>query len=263
MSPRGLARRRRLVALVRLAVLSDIHGNFLALEAVLADLREERVEEFVCLGDVVLGPQPTETLGRVRALGCPVVMGNWDAWLLEGFPRAQDDPMRRFVEQGEWWARSVSADDRAFVRTFVPQLELDLDGLATLCFHGSPASYDEMILATTPHDELLGMLDGFEHQLMLAGHTHVQLARMIEGRLVVNPGSVGLPFRGVPFGELQLVSPWAEYALIEIENGRLSVVLRRAHYDVEEMLRLVIGSGAPHATWWAETWVRTGAARES
>ena len=51
-------------------------------------------------------------------------MGNWDAWLLEGFPRAQDDPMRRFVEQGEWWARSVSADDRAFVRTFVPQLEL-------------------------------------------------------------------------------------------------------------------------------------------
>ena len=70
-----------------------------------------------------------------------------------------------------------------------------------------------MILATTPHDELLGMLDGFEHQLMLAGQTHVQLARMIEGRLVVNPGSVGLPFRGVPFGELQLVSPWAEYAL--------------------------------------------------
>ena len=68
---------RRLVALVRLAVLSDIHGNFRALEAVLADLRDQRVEEFVCLGDVVLGPQPTETLGRVRALGCPVVMGNW------------------------------------------------------------------------------------------------------------------------------------------------------------------------------------------
>jgi len=51
-------------------------------------------------------------------------MGNWDAWLLEGFPRAPDDPMRRFVEQGEWWASKVSDKDRAFVRTFVPQVEL-------------------------------------------------------------------------------------------------------------------------------------------
>ena len=248
---------------MRLAVLSDIHGNLPALEAVLAVLRDERVEELVCLGDVVPGPQSRETLGRLRALGCPVVMGNWDAWLLEGFPQAQSDPMRRFVEQGEWWARELSAEDRDLVRTFVPQVELDVDGFPILCFHGSPASHDEMILATTPHDELLGMLDGFEHQLMLAGHTHVQMARMIEGRLVVNPGSVGLPFRGVPFGELQVISPWAEYALVEIESGRLSVDLRRAHYDVGELLRLVIASGAPHATWWAETWVTTGTTRES
>jgi putative phosphoesterase len=248
---------------VRLGVLSDIHGNLPALEAVLTDLRAEHVEEFVCLGDVGLGPQPTETLGRVRALGCPVVMGNWDVWMLEGFPHASGDPMKRFVEQGEWWAAKVSAEDRAFVRTFVPQFELQLEGFQILCFHGSPASYDEMILATTPHDELLGMLEGFEHQLMLAGHTHVQLVRMIEGRLVVNPGSVGLPFRGVPFGERQLISPWAEYALVEIENGRLSVDVRRARYDIDDMLRRVVASGAPHATWWAETWVRTGETRQS
>ena len=98
---------------------------------------------------------------------------------------------------------------------------------------------------------------------MLAGHTHVQMARMIGGRLVVNPGSVGLPFRGLPVGELQVISPWAAYALIEIEKGRISVDLRRAHHDVEELLRHVIASGAPHATWWAETWVPTGTTRTS
>ena len=119
-----------------------------------------------------------------------------------------------------------------------------------------------MILATTPHDELLGMLDGIEHQLMLAGHTHVQLARMIDGRLVVNPGSVGLPFEVCHSASYSSYRPWAEYALIEIKNGRLSVDLRRAPYDVGEMLRLTIGSGAPHATWWAETWLRNGATRE-
>lgn len=242
-----------------LAVLSDIHGNLPALEAVLAELERERVDELVCLGDVALGPQPAETVARVGSLGCAVVMGNWDAWVLEGFPTAQGDPWARFVDQGEWWARKLSVEDRAFVRTFVPRVELRLDGVPVLCFHGSPVSHDEMILATTPHDELLRMLAGFDHPLMLAGHTHVQLARVVEGTLVVNPGSVGLPFRGLPAGELQLISPWAEYALVRVEDGRLSVDLRRTSYDVEGMLRRTIDSGVPHAEWWAQTWVRADA----
>jgi putative phosphoesterase len=242
---------------VLLAVLSDIHGNLPALEAVLAELERERVDELVCLGDVAVGPQPVETLARVRTLGCVVVMGNWDAWVLDGFPPLRGDPWRRFIEQGKWWAGKLSAEDRACVRTFVPRIELRLDGVAVLCFHGSPRSYDEMILATTPHDELLRMLAGFDQPLMLAGHTHVQLARLVEGTLVVNPGSVGLPFRGIPIGELQRISPWAEYALVRVEDGRLSIDLRRTSYDVEDMLQRTIESGAPHAEWWAETWERS------
>jgi diadenosine tetraphosphatase ApaH/serine/threonine PP2A family protein phosphatase len=113
-----------------------------------------------------------------------------------------------------------------------------------------------MILATTPHNELLRMLEGFGHPLMLAGHTHVQLARVVNGTLVVNPGSVGLPFRGLPAGEMQQISPWAEYALVRIEDSRTSVELRRTSYDVDGMLQQTIESGVPHAAWWAETWVR-------
>ena len=241
---------------VLLAALSDIHGNLPALEAVLAELERETVDELVCLGDVALGPHPSKTVARVRGLGCPVVMGNWDAWVLEGFPAAHEDPWKRFVEQGEWWARKLSAEDRAFLRTFVPWTELRVDGVSVLCFHGSPISYDHMILATTPHDDLLRMLEGFDHPLMLAGHTHVQLARVINGTLVVNPGSVGLPFRGLPAGESQVISPWAEYALVHIEDSRISVELRRTSYDVDGMLQHTIESGAPHAAWWAKTWVR-------
>ena len=240
---------------VLLAAISDIHGNLPALEAVLAELERERVDELVCLGDVALGPQPAETVARIQGLGCAVVMGNWDAWVLEGFPPAYEDPWKRFVEQGEWWARKLSAEDRAFLGTFDPQIELRVDGVRVLCFHGSPLSYDDVILSTTPHNELLGMLEGLDHPLMLAGHTHVQLVRVVEGTLVVNPGSVGLPFRGVPAGELQLISPWAEYALIRIEDSRISVDLRRTSYDVDRMIRHTIESGAPHAAWWAETWL--------
>jgi diadenosine tetraphosphatase ApaH/serine/threonine PP2A family protein phosphatase len=90
---------------------------------------------------------------------------------------------------------------------------------------------------------------------MLGGHTHVQLVRVVEGTLFVNPGSVGLPFRGLPLGRLQPISPWAEYALVRVDGERLSVDLRRAPYDVEEMLEHTIASGAPHADWWAATWL--------
>jgi len=243
---------------VLLAVLSDFHGNLPALDAVLAELEHGRVDELVCLGDVALGPQPAETVARVRGLGCAVVMGNWDAWTLEGSHPRREIHGGNFIEQGEWWARKLSPEDRAFVRTFVSRIELRLDAVPVLCFHGSPSSFDDTILATTPHEEVVRLLAGFDCPLMLAGHTHVQLVRAVEGTLVVNPGSVGLPFRGVPLGELQLISPWAEYALVRIEDGRLSVDLRRAPYDVEGMLQRTIESGAPHAEWWAETWVRTG-----
>jgi predicted phosphodiesterase len=154
---------------VLLAVPSDIHGNLPALEAVLEQLEGESVDELVCLGDVALGPQPSETLARIRALDCPVVMGNWDAWALEGFPPPQGEPWRKFVEQGEWWAGKLSAGDRAFMRTFVPRIELQLEGVHVLCFHGSPGSYDDMILATTAHEKLLDLFAGFDQPLMLGG----------------------------------------------------------------------------------------------
>ena len=239
-----------------LAVVSDIHGNLPALEAVLAELEADDVDELICLGDVALGPQPRETLERVRGLGCAVVMGNWDAWILEGFPQASKEPWSRFVEQGEWWAGKLSAGDRSFVRTFQPRVELQLGEAEVVCFHGSPSSYDDMILATTAHEELLRLLNDCHQPLLLGGHSHVQLVRVIEGSLLVNPGSVGLPFRGIPLGELQLISPWAEYAVVRVEGSQVSVDLRRTRYDVEAMLRQTIESGVPHAQWWAETWAR-------
>lgn len=237
-----------------LGVVSDIHGNLPALEAALADLEREHVDGLVCLGDVALGPQPSETLARIRSLGCPVVMGNWDAWALDGFPEPQGELPRRFVEQGEWWARRLSLEDRAFMATFQQRVELRVGGADVLGFHGSPSSYDDTILATTPHEALVRMLDGCDQPLLLCGHSHVQLVRVIEGRLLVNPGSVGLPFRGVALGEPQLISPWAEYAIVRIDTGRVSVELRRTRYDVRRMLQDTIESGAPYATWWAETW---------
>ena len=186
---------------VLLAAISDIHGNLPALEAVLAELEREGVDELVCLGDVALGPQPAETVARVQGLGCAVVMGNWDAWVLEGFPPSTRRPMEALCRAGRVvGSKALGGQPRVLTHLRSEDRTPSSTVVLVLCFHGSPLSYDDVILATTPHNELLGMLEGFHQPLMLAGHTHVQLARVIDGRLIVNSGSVGLPFRGLPDG---------------------------------------------------------------
>jgi putative phosphoesterase len=240
---------------VRVAFISDIHGNLLALEAVLAELEQERFDRLVCLGDVAVGPQPSETIERLRGLDCPVIMGNWDAWFLEGMPAAEDDVGRKLFEIGSWWAESLSVEDREFMASFQPILELQLsEDASMLCFHGSPNSYNDWIFATTPDEEVARMLDGYAATVMVGGHTHLQMARRYEGSVIVNPGSVGLPFRQW-WPKTVRIAPWAEYGLVSFDNGRACIDLHRTTFDVDALLRLAVESGMPHSQWWAESWV--------
>jgi len=240
---------------MRVGLISDIHGNRPALDAVLAELEREGVDRYVCLGDVAVGPQPEEALAGIRELGCPVVMGNWDAAFLNGMPEMKDEVGRMLVETAEWWASKLSTEERDFMKSFLPTLELDLDGQKALCFHGSPNPYDHWIFATTPDEELRPMLDGFNQPVLIGGHTHLQMLRRYEDSVLVNPGSVGLPFREWWPRPIR-ISPWAEYGVIQGDNGRLSLDLRRTAYDVDAFLELSLTSGMPHAEWWADCWSR-------
>lgn len=240
---------------MRLALIADIHGNLPALDAVLAELDREGVDQLVCLGDVSIGPQPVETLERVRSLGCPVVMGNWDAWLVEGMPRLDGGQLAQVLSDTCSWAGSqLSPEQRDLLVGLVPTLELDLpDGEQVLAFHGSPRSFEDAIFATTPDDEVEEMLDGRQALVHVGGHTHFQLVRRLGESLLVNPGSIGLPFRRDLPGVME-VAPWAEYGLLRHEDGRLSVELRRTPYDLETFLTALHESGMPHADWWAARW---------
>ena len=181
----------------RVALISDIHGNAVALEAVLADIARRRVDEIACLGDVAAGgPQPREALEQLRALGCAVVRANADEWLLATMPAEDDRRLREIVE----WARGQLTDaDVAYLESFVPTVELDLGkSRRMLCFHGSPRANSERLLATTPEQELARFFAGAAADVLAGGHTHLQLARRLGGSLLVNPGSVGLPFMPMP-----------------------------------------------------------------
>jgi predicted phosphodiesterase len=159
---------------VRLGLISDIHGNRLALDAVLNELEREGVDEFVCLGDVAVGPQPAEAIQRVRELGCPVVMGNWDAAFLGDMPTPKDKIGEQLVEIGQWWASYLS-DGRSRVhgRPSSPRSgSRSVDAGALL--PRLAAVLRRVDLLDHPDDGAEGAFADIEERVLVGGHTHVR-----------------------------------------------------------------------------------------
>jgi putative phosphoesterase len=242
---------------MRIALIADIHGNRVALEAVLAALRRDGVDRLVCLGDVAtLGPEPGPVVETLRELACPCVLGNHDAFLLEPSLVASYTEAPPVVGAVDWCRERLPADALDFLRTFRPtvELELELEGSRLLLFHGTPRSSVEDLLATTPADALDRMLEGVEATLLACGHTHVQLLRQHRGRLIVNPGSVGFPFLepvGAGGGPPTLL-PHAEYAVVTLgagagagARGAVGVELRRLPLDGAALRRAAEACDSP------------------
>ncbi len=242
---------------MRIALIADIHGNLVALETVLQEIARESVDQIICLGDVAaLGPQPHEVVHRLRQLQCPVILGNTDAWLLAAKGvKTSDSAILSTITS--WCAAQLTKEDHQYVSTFSPVLEFPLDeGRSLCCYHGSPRSFDDVIAATTPDAIVNHMLAGAEATVMVGGHTHIQMLRRYADLLLVNVGSVGLP--GVNAGSPELPNNhhvhWAEYGLLALEVGRLSIDLRRIPLDMTAVLRAGADSGMPHQEWWMQKW---------
>ncbi len=246
---------------MRIAIIADTHGNLFSLDAVLAEIDDEGIERVVCLGDVAgLGPRPRQTLARLWALDCPVVMGNADEFLLDPslldpdrHPDA-DAHTRRLHDMERWAAAQLDAEDRAYIASFRPVVAVDLgDGASLLCYHGSPRSAWDEIRAATPDDELAALLGDRRALVMAGGHTHEQFVRRLDQSIVLNPGSVGLPYETLEGGGARN-PPWAEYAVLTTGGGRLSVELRRVPVDAGAIRGALLDSGIPHAARWAADW---------
>jgi putative phosphoesterase len=242
---------------MRVAVISDIHGNLPAFEAALADILIQQVDQIVCLGDVAAGgPQPREVIARLRDLNCPVVMGNADEWLLNPQPgEARDEDARRITAIELWGARQLASADLDYVRTFQATVEVQLgDGATLLCFHGSPRSNTDIIRATTPDKDLERMATGYDALVMAGGHTHAQMLRRYKDKIIINPGSVGMPYEAVPTTGQVRNPPWAECANVNWSDGRLAIDLRRVPFDAAAVVQVALASGMPHAEWWTGDW---------
>ena len=174
--------------------LYDIHGNVDALEAVLADERAGDADVVLVGGDAVPGPFARDTLARLEALTIPVrwIRGNGErevAEAVDGPEPADDDLAARTAAI----TAAEIGDDAARALGAVP-LTLELDGV--LYCHASPRRDDEMLTRISPPERWKQALDGVDHELVVAGHTHQQDDRTVGGTRFINAGSVGLPYEG-------------------------------------------------------------------
>lgn len=238
---------------MRIAVLSDMHGNNLAFEAVLAEIKGQGADQIVCLGDAIQGgPQPAEVVQNLRALNCPVVIGNADAWLLSGVEtgdeRIPPDRLKKMEEIRLWSLSQLSDDDRAFIANFQPTVTIPPGGnLELLCFHGSPTSFDDIILPHASKEVFEKYLGAYSDKILTGGHTHTQQVRRSGDLFFFNPGSVGLAYSHYqPDGKFH-VDHWADYAILTVENSQPSLEFRRVLFDVNELIRLYRESGRPFA----------------
>jgi putative phosphoesterase len=209
-------------------VLSDVHGNAVALEAVLAELDDDRPDLVVFGGDLTWGPLPEETLRLVESLSTPAlfVRGNAERALLE--------PEESPTERAQWLLEQHTPAALAFLATFAEQLSVDVTTLGRVRFcHGSPRSDEELVTPETPAERIRALADGVEERTIVSAHTHLQFDRRIAGVRSVNPGSVGMPYEARPGAFWALLGP--------------DVELRRTDYDVEAAVELYRASADPLA----------------
>ena len=255
---------------MKIAAISDIHGNLPALDAVLADIAAQRVDVIVNLGDIMSGPLwAADTADRLMALALPTIAGNHERQLLT-------QPRERMSASDAHTAAELQAQHRDWIASLPATLQLTPE---VWCCHGTPASDLTYFLETVvpgfagvgrgangvraatlaEATERAGTaMQGIAHGVILCGHTHVpRVIRLADGRLIVNPGSVGLQGFDDDHGHPHVIetrAPHARYALLERGASGWSVALRAVAYDWERAAVRAEREGRPD---WADA-LRTG-----
>lgn len=217
----------------RIAIFSDLHGNSAATEAVLAAIDAMAPDAVYNLGDLIgYGAKPNETISLICERGIPTIMGNYDDGV--GFDRDdcgcvyKDKDEEARGQESLFWTRDVTTpENKAYLRTLLPEIRFEAEGKRFRLVHGSPRRMNEYLFEDRDPRTLARIAHGSEADVLVFGHTHKSWVREIEDVLFVNDGSVGKPKDG---------DPRAAWALLTVERGKpVQVEICRVPYDVASM----------------------------
>jgi predicted phosphodiesterase len=226
------------------AVLSDIHGVLPVLDAVLAEPDVQAAESIVVTDDHAAGPMPVAVLDRLTGLGsrCRLVRGNADRELVAIREGAWSEH-----PESRWAAEQLSQEHVRLLADLPHPLRLDVDGFGPVVFcHGTPRNDEEVVLVDTPLGRWADVFAGLDEEVrtVVCGHTHMPFSRLVDRRLVINPGSIGMPYG-------RAGGAWAL-----LRGGQVS--LRHTHVDVDTAIAAVVaGSTYPDRASWADKYLRS------
>jgi putative phosphoesterase len=227
--------------LMMLALISDIHANMHALEAVWEDLQREGPDAVYCLGDLVgYGAFPNEVVEFIKKHDVPTVMGNYDEGV--GFDLHdcgcvyKDPEMDRLGKESLLWTRKrTTAGNKAFLQSLPIQIRVEDRTPSLLMVHGSPRKINEYLYEHRPEATFVRISRAAGTDVVLFGHTHLAYQKAVNNTLFVNTGSVGKPKDG---------DPRAGYVLLSL-SGETSVEFRRVSYDVGAAADAIRAAGLP------------------
>ena len=225
---------------MKLAFISDIHGNAAALESVLQDIKEKRVDQVFVLGDLCYrGIEPKRALELVRELNCDVIKGNADEWVVRGVREGEvpDQALEMMNKERDWIVSQLDEESIQYLKELPTELNLTYGDVKIHAFHATPNSLFEVVQPDESDEVLTEKLMVKQADLFIYAHIHKAYIRCLNGKYIMNCGSIGLPFDGLKK---------ASYLLVDIEEGSALVSNVRVNYDVESVIRQFKESDYPN-----------------
>lgn len=220
-----------------LGIISDVHANIVALDAVLEKFAAENVHTVLCLGDLVgYGPSPNEVIERVRNEAIMCTLGASDEQIAFEFARNREKRQGVADETLEWTRTVIEPKHVDFLRNLPAQSRLNTPYGRLRYFHGTLRSPSERLNLNQPPPKLMRILEEARCTILACGNTHVPVVKRTPAGWIINPGSVGLSLNG---------EPGADYALVNIEEEQVEVKTGKVEYDFAAVAFDIVAWGLP------------------
>jgi putative phosphoesterase len=226
---------------MRIAFISDIHGNATALDVVLADINQRNVEKVFVLGDLCFrGPEPKHSLQFVRALNTDVIKGNADEWVVRGIRNGEvpESAIEMMSKERDWTLSQLDEDSVEYLKSLPTELKLEFGKIKIHAFHATPDSLFEVVTPYESDQVIEEKMMRNETDIFIYAHIHKPYIRYLNGKCIINIGSVGLPFDGLSK---------SSYALLDIVEDSFQTSIVRVNYDVNKVIKQFSESDYPNS----------------
>ena len=221
---------------MKIAVISDIHGNIEALEEAFSNIQNRNLDTIVCLGDLVgYGPYPNEVVEFIKKNNILSILGNYDAAVLEEkFNYIRDNEVNKFCMP--WAAKEVNKENKTYLKSLPRQIIIEFNNMKIRFVHGSTRAINEYLIENSRQSQ--EVMENLQEDILVCGHTHIPFRKDYGSRILLNDGSIGKPKIGRPNGT---------YLIIDLKSDHIKTEIIEFTYDYKKTIEAMQKKGIHQA----------------